>query len=311
MTRRSAFFLALAAGLAMAGAVRAQETEGLLSGTLKKVRDRGTILIGYRTGAVPFSFLNRGGQPVGFSVEICRGIASDIAARLHRDLLEPDAAVWQTGIRLVFVPLSAEARLPKVTAGEVDLECGSTTATDERRKSVAFSPVFFLAGTKIMGRDGNGVSSYRDLAGRKLAVGAGTTNAEVVRRLAVKVSPPIEVQEVASAEAAVEALASGKADAAASDDILLYGLKASRPDGDSFTIEGDYLSFEPYAIMFRKDDPDLAELVGQSFARMARDSILSSSYERWFLKPLPTGAELGLPMSSYLAEIYRALGQPD
>ena len=117
----------------------------LLTGTLKTINDRGTILIGYRDSALPFSFLNKAGQPVGFSLDLCHGIAEDVARTLNRDLLEPDAPAWQTGVRIVYVPVAADERLPKIISGALDLECGSTTANAERAKTVAFSPVFFLA----------------------------------------------------------------------------------------------------------------------------------------------------------------------
>lgn len=314
MSRRAPFLLILAAVSLTGGLARAQD-DVLLSGTLKTIRDRGTILIGHRENSVPFSFLNRAKQPVGFSIEICRGIAADVARRLNRDLLEPDSPAWQDGVRIGFVPVAADARLPSVTSGKVDLECGSTTATDERAKSVAFSPVFFLAGTKLLvpiqGGPGGAVSSYRGLAGKTVAVSAGTTNGDVMRRLAANLSPPIKVQEVASVDAAYDALVAGTADAVASDDILLYALKATRPDGGHFRVVGDYLSFEPYAIMFRRDDAEFAALVRASFERMAQDGVLLSAYARWFTEPLPTGQDLDLPMSPQLSEMYRALGQPD
>jgi ABC-type amino acid transport substrate-binding protein len=310
---RAAFLTALAlSGLASAPA-RAEEGD-LLTGTLKTIRDRGTILIGYRENALPFAFLNKGGQPVGFSVDICRGIAADVARTLNRDLLEPDAPPWQVGTRMVFVPVAADARLPKITAGEIDLECGSTTATAERQKSVAFSPVFFLAGTKLMapiGADGRTITSYRDLAGKPLVVAAGTTTAEVVRRLAGTTTPPIQVAEVAGLDAAYTDLTGGKAEAFASDDVLLSGFVATRPDGKRFRVVGDFLSFEPYAIILRRDDPAFAALVRQSFGRMASEGLLGAAYNRWFTKALPNGENLGLSMSPQLSEMYRALGQPD
>ena len=139
----------LLALLAACGPALADEGDAL-TGTLKTINDRGTILIGYRTTSLPFSFLNKAGQPIGFSVDICHGIAEDVAKALHRDLLEADAPAWQTGVRIVYVPVAAEERLPKVVSGAVDLECGSTTANAERSKTVAFSPVFFLSGTKLM-----------------------------------------------------------------------------------------------------------------------------------------------------------------
>jgi glutamate/aspartate transport system substrate-binding protein len=287
------------------------EEGAVLTGTLKTINDRGTILIGYRTTALPFSFVNRAGQPIGFSVDICHGIAEDVADVLHRDLLEPDAPGWQTGVRIVYVPVAAEDRLPKIVSGTVDLECGSTTANAERAKLVAFSPVFFLSGTKLMVPLKSGVTSYRALGGRTVVVGTGTTNAEVMRRLAERVSPPIVVVEAPNLDAAYEMLAAGRADAFASDDILLAGYSATRPDGANFVIVGDYLSFEPYGIALRRDDPAFADLVKDSFARMAGEGTLSRLYTRWLVDRLPTGETLGVPMSPYLTEMYRALGQPD
>ncbi len=316
MIRRAAltFAAAVAASAAMlVGPARAQDA-ALLDGTLKAIADRGTIRIGHRTGSVPFSFLNKGGQPVGFSMELCRGIATDVARMLNRDLVEADAPAWQTGVRIALVPVSADERFPKILSGDIDLECGSTTANAERQKSVAFSPVFFLAGTKLMApimAGGGTISSYRDLAGRTIVVGAGTTNATAIRRLAGTVSPPITVSEVASTDAAYDALAAAKADAFASDDILLSGLAATRPDGAKFRVVGDYLSFEPYAITMRKDDPAFAALVRASFERMAGEGQLSRAYNRWFTQKLPTGETLDLPISAQLSEMYRALGQPD
>ena len=164
---RSAVILAIAMAWTY-GSTRAEEGE-LLTGTLKTINDRGTILIGYRDSALPFSFLNKAGQPVGFSLDLCHGIAEDVAHTLNRDLLEPDAPAWQTGVRVVYVLVAADERLPKIISGALDLECGSTTANAERARTVAFSPIFFLAGTKLMVPlvDGRAVvSSYRDLAGR-------------------------------------------------------------------------------------------------------------------------------------------------
>ena len=117
--------------------------------------------------------------------------------------------------------------------------------------------------------------------------------------------------ELPSVDAAYDRLAAGTVDAIASDDILLSGLAASHPDGDRFTIIGDFLSFEPYAIALRHDDPMFADLVADSFRSMAADNTLLTRYRRWFTDPLPQGKALALPISPQLAEIYRAMGQPD
>ena len=262
----------LLAAVLACGAARAEDGE-FLTGTLKTIKDRGTIVIGFRDSALPFSFLNNAGQPVGFSQDICHGIAEDVARVLGRDLLEADAPSWQTGVRIVHVSVAADARLPMIMSGAIDLECGSTTANAERARMVAFSPVFFLAGTKLLvrveGASRDRVLSYRDLAGRTVVVGTGTTNADVMRRLSGSVTPPITVTEASGLDAAYDLLDSAKAQAFASDDILLAGFIAARPDGRRFGIVGDYLSYEPYAIAFRRNDPAFADLVRSSFTRMA------------------------------------------
>ncbi len=302
----------LAAAVLCLTAASAWAEEGaLLTGTLQTIQQRGTVLIGYRETAPPFSFLNRAGQPVGFSLDLCRGIAADIARTLNRELIEPDAPAWQQGVRMVLVPVAAEARLPKVISGEVDLECGSTTATDQRAQTVAFSPMFFLAGTKLMVPKGSPIASDRDLGGKTVVVGAGTTNAGVLRRLAAQAAPSFNVVETPDLAAGYAVLASGQADAFASDDILLAGFLATRADSGRFQVVGEYLSFEPYAIMLRRDDPAFSVLVRQSFERMAQDGALTSLYNRWLTQRLPNGETLGLPMSPHLAEMYRALGSPD
>ena len=310
---RRRFFLAAAAFCAVCAApwTFAAAQDSLLTGTLKTIHDRGTILIGVRDSSIPFSFLNKGRQPVGFSVDICHGIAADVALALNSELLESGAPAWQKGVRIIYVPVSPDERLPKVISGAIDLECGSTTATAARAQTVAFSPVFFLAGTKLMVPASSAVQSYRDLAGKTVAVSAGTTNSDVMKTLATKVTPAFTVMEAPDLAAAYEMLASGKAAAFASDDILLSGLVATRPDGKRFRVTGDYLSYEPYAIVLRRGDPDFSDLVKRSFERMAQEGTLRALYNRWLMKRLPTGENLNLPISPHLAEMFRALGEPD
>jgi len=293
------------------GCTSAWAQDALLTGTLKTINDRGTILIGVREASLPFSFLNKARQPIGLSVDLCHGIAQDVASALNVYLLEPDAPAWQKGVRIIYVPVASDERLPKVISGAVDLECGSTTATAERAKTVAFSPVFFLAGTKLLVRKDSGIGSYRDLGGKTVVASAGTTNGDVMKRLAARGTPAFDVVQAPDLPAAYDMLAAGKAAAFASDDILLSGMIATRPDGKQFVVAGDYLSFEPYAIMLRRDDPDFTDLVKRSFERMASEGTLHALYNRWLTKQLPTGENLDLPISPQLAEMYRVLGEPD
>ncbi len=171
------YALALAWMLALGAPANAQEamSVGALAGTLKKIKETGTITLGYRESSLPFSYLNRRQQPIGYSMDLCREIVEDVSTELDG-----------MDVRIIFAPVTPANRLQKVASGEVDLECGSTTANVQRRKEVAFSPIFFVAGTKLMVPKASPVKSYRDLAGKTAVVTAGTTNEAALRTLSEK-----------------------------------------------------------------------------------------------------------------------------
>ncbi|MCW3474384.1 amino acid ABC transporter substrate-binding protein [Limobrevibacterium gyesilva] len=271
-----------------------------LTGTLKKLRDSGTITLGYRESSLPFSYVTAGGTPIGYALDLCREVADDAAAELG----VPE-------LRIALKPVTPEDRIQKLVSGDIDLECGSTTNNVERQQQVAFSPITFVAGTKLLVPRASPVQSYRDLAGKTVVVTVGTTNEAAVKKLSDRQHLGIRFVTTPDHAQSYALLASGGADAFATDDVLLYGFVATAKNGAAFHVVGDYLSYEPYGLMYRRDDPAFATVVQASFARMADAGILRDDYNRWFTKRLPTGETLNLPMSPQLAEIFRLLGQPD
>jgi len=291
--------LVLTVGLVLPAAAQ-DAAVGKLSGTLKKVKETATITLGYRESSLPFSYLNKRQQPIGYSIDLCREIVEDTATEL--DGME---------IKIALAPVTAADRLGKVESGVVDLECGSTTSNLQRQKQVAFSPVFFVAGTKLMVPKTSGVSSYRDLAGKTVVVTAGTTNEAALRALSDKQKLGINFVVGRDHAQSFATLAAGKADAFATDDVLLYGIIATEPSAHDMKVVGDYLSYDPYGLAYRRDDPGFAAVVERAFARMAAERRLEELYNKWFLRRLPTGETLNLPMSPQLAEFFRVLGQPE
>jgi glutamate/aspartate transport system substrate-binding protein len=293
---------AAASILILTGSANAQEATnvGALSGTLKKVKDTGTITLGYRESSLPFSYLNRRQQPIGYSIDLCREIVEDVSTEL--DGIE---------IKIAFAPVTPANRLQKVASGEIDLECGSTTGNVQRRKEVAFSPIFFVAGTKLMVPKSSSVRSYRDLAGKTAVVTAGTTNEAALRTLSDKQKLGITIITAADHAQSLATLASGKADAFATDDVLLYGFIAMAKNASDMKVVGEYLSYDPYGLVYRRDDPAFAAVVERTFTRMASERRLAELYNKWFLRRLPTGETLNLRMSPQLEEVFRMLGQPE
>jgi ABC-type amino acid transport substrate-binding protein len=291
------FFLwAAFAGNGVVGLLNAQE----LSGTLKKVHDTGTVVIGYRESSIPFSYLNARHEPIGYSIDLGHAIVDAISNELNGQTL-----------KIKFVPVTSDSRIGAVKSGEVDLECGSTTNNTDRQKEVAFSPIMFVAGTKLLVKRSSPIQSFRDLNGKSVVVTAGTTNEEAMRKLSEKFGIPIKLVVAKDHADSYEMLASGGVDAFAGDDVLLYGFIAERKSGNDFVVTGDFLSYDPYGIMYRRDDPELAELVDRVFRELAASRDLEYAYDRWFLKKLPSGVTLNLPMSAQLNQIFRALGAPE
>jgi glutamate/aspartate transport system substrate-binding protein len=277
-------------------AARAQE----LTGTLKKIKDSKTVTLGYRESSIPFSYVNKVGEPIGYSIDLCNAVVDEVSKELEG-----------VEIAVKYKKVTAETRIPAVQSGEVDLECGSTTANFERKKEVAFSPIFFVAGTKLLVPRSSGISSYLDLRDKAVVVTAGTTNEAAVRAISDKQHLGIKFLVGTDHAESFAMLKEGKADAFATDDVLLYGLVATARSGDRYHVVGEYLSYDPYGLMYRKDDPDFAAIVDRTFSRLAQSRELVQLYNKWFQQRLPTGETLDLPMSPQLDEIFRVEGVPD
>jgi len=270
-----------------------------LEGVLKRIKDSGVVRIGYRQGAVPFSIEGPEGRPYGYSIDLCQEIVESIAQ-----------AVGVAMLRIEYRRVTPADRIAQVVDGNIDLECGATTNTADRRRQVAFSPLTFVAGTRLLVRRGSPVRSLRDLAGRKVVVVHATTNEAAMGQLAAAGRRGFAVLAADDYEQALQKLASGEVDALAADDILLAGYVAEKGLRRQYAVVGELLSHEPYGIMFARDDAALAEAVDATFRRLATTRELRWIYNKWFLRSLPSGIRLGLPMSAELHRSFELLGLP-
>ena len=144
------WFKPLAVGLLAAAAAlaQAQDAPELLTGTLLKARESGSLTLGYRESSIPFSYLSARGEPIGYSIDLCKLLVDAIGAAVDREL----TIRWQ--------PVTPQTRIDAVVSGQVDLECGSTTNNIERQKRVAFSPTMFVSGTKLLVKRIRGSSRF-------------------------------------------------------------------------------------------------------------------------------------------------------
>ncbi|APV51680.1 amino acid ABC transporter substrate-binding protein [Betaproteobacteria bacterium GR16-43] len=287
----------LAAWLVFApGAAFAQAEAPLqLTGTLLKVRNSGAITIAYRESSIPFSYLSARNEPIGYSIELCKKLVEAIGETVGKEL----ETKW--------VPVTSATRFEAIASGRADLECGSTTADLERRKLVSFSPTIFVSGTKLMVKRGSPVKSFRDLGGKTVVVTAGTTNEKAMQEIAKRFKLDFRLVVSPDHAQSYAQVVEGKADAFATDDVLLYGLIARNMAQKDYEVIGEFLSYDPYGVMYRKGDPQMERLVNETFHALAEDGEIERQYKRWFLRKLPSGASIDLPMSPQLETILRTM----
>jgi glutamate/aspartate transport system substrate-binding protein len=285
----------LAAVLLTTSAMAQSAGEGL-SPTLAGIKKAGVVKLGYRESSPPFSFLDHANRPIGYSLELCEAVVEDIGIEVD----VPD-------LKVEYVKVTSDGRIPAVLDGKIDLECGSTTANAERRKQVAFSPLMFVAGTKLMVPKTTTGTAPTDFKGKTIVVTKGTTNEQAMHAVDEKFKLGLNIVVSPDHEQSYQMLADGKADAFATDDILLFGLIARHKSQDKFRVVGDYLSYDPYGIMFKKGEPQLAAVVERTFRRLGSSQDLIPLYNKWFVARLPTGERMGVSISPQLEESFKVL----
>ncbi len=276
---------ALLASALLAIPVTAQE----LTGTLKKIKDSGTITIGHRETSVPFSYLDEKQQPIGYSMDLCAAIVEEV----KKELALPTLTVK-------YNPVTSQTRIPLMSNGTVDMECGSTTNNLTRQKQVSFAPITFVTGTKLVVKKTSKIKSYKDLKGKTVVVTQGTTNERTIKALSDAEKLDIKFLNAKDHAESFLTVESGRAVAFAMDDVLLYGLVAKAKKPKDFDVVGEYLSYDPYGIMYRKNDSDFGVVVNRALSGLMRSGDINKIYDKWFIGKLPSGETIGMPMSPLL-----------
>lgn len=295
--------MTLAAGVCCLAAAPASaqpdDAPRALTGVLKRVKDTRVVRIGAREAAVPFASINSSGQASGYSIDLCLAIVDDMAK-----------AIGVAALPVQYRRVTPADRIDQVAKGRIDLECGATTNTAERRERVAFSPPTFIAGTQLLVKRGSPVRSVHDLAGRKVVVVRHTTNEAAMRHWAAEAKRGLQLVVAEDYESALARLASGEVAALAADDVLLVNYIAERNLRRQYAVVGELLSYEPYGIVYAKDDEAMRALVHATFRRLATTGEIRSIYNKWFIRSLPSGLQLKWPMSTHLALTFELLGMP-
>jgi glutamate/aspartate transport system substrate-binding protein len=257
--------------------------------TLTRARDTGVIRLGVREASVPFSFLDANRQPQGYTVDLCLRAVEALRVELKLKRLD-----------VKYVPVGSASRIPALLEGAIDLECGSTTNTRERQQRVAFAYTTFVAGIKILARRGADIGSIDDLRGKTVVVTRGTTSEKMVRRLNDERRLALTILETNDHDESFKAVEDGRAVAFPMDDVLLYGLISKAKQPQAYAVVGKFLSVEPYAIMMRKDEPQLERIVDGALNALFQSGEIRKIYAKWFATPALT-----VPLNPLLKDAFQ------
>ena len=264
---RSVVVGALLVVTVQAGAALAQD----LDGTLKKVKTSGTLTLGYRESSPPFSFTGPDKRPAGYSIDLCLQVAAAVQKTLGL-----------SDLKLAWVPVSPETRIDAVKRGTVDIECGSTTASLSRQEQVDFSLMTFVDGGSLLVAKDSLIRTLGDLAGKKVAVASGTTTEAALATFLKSEFINVQTVKVKDHAEGMAALQGGKADAYASDRVVLLGLALTAPDPSRFALANVAFSYEPYALIVRRNDAAFRLVVNRALAELYRTARIVPIYDRWF-----------------------------
>jgi glutamate/aspartate transport system substrate-binding protein len=281
---------ALLAALAFASTATAQE------GTLKKIKDSGSITIGHRDASVPFSYYDDKQQPVGYAMDLCARIVEAVKTELKMQKIE-------TKYQLV----TSANRIPLMANGTIDLECGSTTNNLERQKLVWFTITHFVTANRWVAKRTAKLNKLADLKGKTIVSTAGTTNIKQITELNGEQKLGANIISANGHAEAFQMVETGRAVAFVMDDILLYSLVAQSRSPKDYAISPGALSVEPYGIMLRKDDAAFKKVVDAAMVNTYKSGAINAIYDKWFQKPVPPkGINLNVPMSDAFKKVIKS-----
>ena len=275
----------------LGAATQAQE----LTGTLRKIKDSQSIVIGHRESSIPFSYYDDKNQVVGYSQDLVMKVVDAVKQKLNLP-----------GLQVKLIPVTSQNRIPLVQNGTVDIESGSTTNNLERQQQVDFSNTFFIIGTRLLVKKDSGIKDFPDLKGKNVVVTAGTTSERLIREMNEKDSMGMNIISAKDHGESFLTLQSGRAAAFMLDDALLAGERAKAKQPDDWLIVGTPQSKEAYGMMMRKGDEEFKKVVDEVVAKVQTSGEAEKLYNKWFLSPIPPkGLNLNLPMSDDMRQLFK------
>lgn len=266
-----------------------------LTGTLKKIKDQGVIVVGHRESSVPFSYYDNQQKVVGYSQNYSNKIVEAVKQKLN-----------MPNLQVKLVPITSQNRIPLLQNGSFDFECGSTTNNLERQKQATFSDTIFIVGTRLLTKKGSGIKDFNDLADKTVVVTSGTTSEVLLNKKNEKNKMNMSIISAKDHSDSFRTLESGRAVAFMMDDALLAGERAKAKNTDQWEIVGKAQSQEAYGCMMRKEDPAFKTLVDKTIARVQKTGEAKQWFDKWFKHPIPPkNINLHFSLSDEMKQLFK------
>ncbi|SAL68353.1 extracellular solute-binding protein [Caballeronia udeis] len=254
---------------------------------MARIKAHDEVVIGYRQSSIPFSYLDANQKPTGYTIDLCLAVVDSLKRQLGR----PD-------LKVRFVPVDLSTIIPLLQNGSIDMECGSTVHTLKRAAQVDFSFVTAAAADQLLVKADSKIKEFEDLAGKALAVPAGSTNAALAQSLNAQKKLNIRFVLVKDQAEGFLTVSTGRADAYMSDNVILYGLKKRANDANAFRVSGRSLSYLPYGIVVAPNNSALLNVINATLAENFRSGRATELYSKWF-------SQIGMPLNQSVQQIFQ------
>ena len=214
------------------------------------------IFVGTNAEFPPFEYLDKG-EVTGFDIELVNELGK---------VMDADVKV---------LDMSFDGLLPALQMKKVDLVIAGMTATEERKKTVAFTQPYYTASQVIIVKEGNNsIKSFDDLKGKKVAVMLGFTGDTIVSEI-----EGVNVERFNAAYAGIMALQADKVEAVVLDSEPAKNYVKQNPG--LVLAEAD-AEQEEYAIALRKNDKALLEKVEKALAELKANGTYDALIKKYF-----------------------------
>ncbi len=292
MQMRKLALSVLLASLAASSVAHAED----LTGTLKKIKDNGVIVVGHRESSVPFSYYNNEQKVVGYSQDYSNAIVDAVKKKLN-----------MPNLQVKMMPITSQNRIPLLQNGTFDFECGSTTNNLERQQQVAFSDTIFIIGTRLLVKKGSDIKDFDDLKGKTVVVTSGTTSEVLLHKLNEDKKLGLRIISAKDHGDSFRTLETGRAVAFMMDDALLAGERAKSKEPNNWVIVGTPQSKEAYGCMMRKDDASFKTLVDDTIAKAQTSGEANKWFDKWFKQPIPPkNLNMNFELSDDMKALFKA-----